>query len=275
MTQPFTVGGYAFEPGNTTDTGVAAVDVWAYPKPGDGNGIPLGQATVGLERWDVAFINGLQFRFAGFAMTVTTLAPGAYTIGAVARPTGAVMDLVDVVVVAPTPTLAGLARQADQVPRWNGSSWECADRVTGVGPPGPTGPAGPPGPPGTPADSATIDDLVARVTALEQQIAPPPRRTIDLADVSTSSGLLRVSGSTGSGSAGVPVAAGADGDGDGDGFEDYAMAAMQASPFGRNLTGEVYLVFGDGVVAGSLDTATPHPAINPRRPRAPRSGWTT
>ena len=83
---------------------------------------------------------------------------------------------------------------------------------------------------------------------------------IDLADISTDSDLLlRLSGSTGSGASGVPVAAGSDCDGDG--FQDYAMAAMRASPLGRSGAGEVYLVFGDGTISGNLDTALSQPRV--------------
>ncbi len=78
--------------------------------------------------------------------------------------------------------------------------------------------------------------------------------TLDLATVSTTGpGLLRVHGSTGTGAEGVPVAGGHDCDGDG--ALDLAFAAMQASPLGRSSAGEVYLVFGDGTLAGTLDTA--------------------
>lgn len=84
--------------------------------------------------------------------------------------------------------------------------------------------------------------------------ADGPAVTIDLATLSTQSGsLLRVHGHTGSGSRGVPVAGGIDCDGDS--LPDYAMASMQASPLGRSLAGEVYLVFGDGTINGVLDTA--------------------
>ena len=81
-----------------------------------------------------------------------------------------------------------------------------------------------------------------------------PDHSVDLAAVTTSEGVLRrVHGSTGDGSKGVPVAGGFDCDGDG--FGDYSFAAMQASPFGRDGAGEVYLVFGDGSLDGMLDTA--------------------
>ncbi len=43
---------------------------------------------------------------------------------------------------------------------------------------------------------------------------------------------------------------------DGDGEVDVAFAAMLASPSGRTRAGEVYLVFGDGLRSGVLDTGT-------------------
>ena len=81
-----------------------------------------------------------------------------------------------------------------------------------------------------------------------------PIKVIDLANTSTSNGtLLRVYGSTGNGSSGLPVAGGFDTNGDG--FKDYAMAAMLASPLGRTGAGEVYLVFGNGAINGTVDTS--------------------
>jgi len=78
-------------------------------------------------------------------------------------------------------------------------------------------------------------------------------QTVDIAELSTADQLRRVHDSVGDGSRGVPVAGG--GDVDGDGSVDYAMASMQASVLGRAAAGEVYLLFGDGTVSGSLDTA--------------------
>jgi hypothetical protein len=80
-----------------------------------------------------------------------------------------------------------------------------------------------------------------------------PVTTIDLLTQSTASNLRRVYGSAGNGGKGVPVAIGPDCDGDG--IRDYGMAAMTASPFGRSGAGEVYLIFGDGGVSGTIDTA--------------------
>jgi hypothetical protein len=81
--------------------------------------------------------------------------------------------------------------------------------------------------------------------------------TVDLASVSTSSGILRrVFGSEGDGSRGVPVAGGFDCDDDG--IVDYAFASMLASPLGRAGAGITYLTFGTGSLSGMLDTAGTH-----------------
>ncbi len=81
-----------------------------------------------------------------------------------------------------------------------------------------------------------------------------PTVEIDLLGFPTSTGSLsRVLGSTGPGAFGVPVAGGRDCDADG--HADVAMAAMLASPLGRNGAGQIYLVFGDGTINGTRDTA--------------------
>ncbi len=81
-----------------------------------------------------------------------------------------------------------------------------------------------------------------------------PAVEIDLLGYPTSTGgLKRVYGSVGAGAFGVPVAGGRDCDGDG--YVDIAMASMLADPLGRTNAGEVYLIFGDGTISGTLDTA--------------------
>ena len=75
---------------------------------------------------------------------------------------------------------------------------------------------------------------------------------VDLAATPANDVLLRVHGHTGLGNTGLPVAGGFDADGDG--HRDFAFAAMRAGPLGRFNAGEVYLIFGDGAVDGTLDT---------------------
>ena len=75
----------------------------------------------------------------------------------------------------------------------------------------------------------------------------------DLAEAGTEAGVVsRFYGSVGNGNLGVPVAGGFDCDGDG--FADYAFAAIQADPLGRDGAGEIALIFGDGTIGGAVDT---------------------
>lgn len=105
--------------------------------------------------------------------------------------------------------------------------------------------------------------LLAGASTLASPISQAqPVATLDLAAVGTTdSGLQRIYGSVGDGVSGVPVAGGEDMDGDG--HVDYALAAMRASPLGRNEAGQVFLVFGDGQVNGDIDTGTAHPRVLP------------
>lgn len=101
---------------------------------------------------------------------------------------------------------------------------------------------------------------------LEAARADGPSLAIDISALSTDADeFLRVSGSNNDGSSGVPIAGGFDCDADG--FADYAMGAFQADPCdpprlgcsdpggARDGAGAVHLVFGTGVIAGSVDTA--------------------
>ena len=90
--------------------------------------------------------------------------------------------------------------------------------------------------------------------------AQNPVLPIDLRDVTTSEGIERVYGfSSGGGDFGVPVASGYDVDDDG--FMDYALAAMTNSSLNRSANGTVYLVFGNGSIAGTTNTATVQPGV--------------
>jgi len=87
-----------------------------------------------------------------------------------------------------------------------------------------------------------------------------PVGTTDLADFAPNAGLYRrVLGSVGDGNFGVPVTGGYDVDRDG--HNDYAIAAMVASPQGRSRAGVVFLLFGDGNASGALDTLQTVPRI--------------
>lgn len=84
--------------------------------------------------------------------------------------------------------------------------------------------------------------------------ADDPAVTIDLANTDPDQvELQRVAGSVGNGAFGVPVTGGVDCDGDGN--LDTAFGAMRASPLGRSLAGLVYLIFGNGQIGGTIDTA--------------------
>lgn len=90
-------------------------------------------------------------------------------------------------------------------------------------------------------------------------LPPPPAglSELDLLVINPGDGLTRLHGAAGPGDFGVPVAGGFDCDGDG--LIDYGMASMRASPLGRQFAGEVYLVFGDGTIGQTIDTAVPNP----------------
>ena len=104
-----------------------------------------------------------------------------------------------------------------------------------------------------------VPALLGCVLLASAAIAQPPL-IVDLHEVSTSDGTLRrVLGSVGNGSYGVPVAGGSDCDGDG--HADAAFAAMLASPLARTGAGEVFLVFGNGAIGATLDSAIAQPGI--------------
>lgn len=90
---------------------------------------------------------------------------------------------------------------------------------------------------------------------------PPPlaQAILDLNGLSVANGLIRVSGAEATGAFGVPVAGGFDCDNDG--FVDYARSEMLASPFSRANAGQVRLIFGDGQIDQSIDTAVPNTRI--------------
>jgi len=100
---------------------------------------------------------------------------------------------------------------------------------------------------------------VLLVAAVGVAHADGPSHAVDIAELG-SAVLLRVFGATeDGGEKGVPVAGGFDMDGDG--HRDFAFASMRASPLGRSGAGELFLIFGDGTLAGSLDAAVPDARI--------------
>lgn len=104
--------------------------------------------------------------------------------------------------------------------------------------------------------AAAIATLAATMMLLYAEIsrADPPSVAVDVASLTTSGGdLLRLHGSVGTGSAGVPIAGGHDCDGDG--FRDAVMASMLADLPGRQNAGIVYVLFGDGTISGTFDSA--------------------
>ena len=102
--------------------------------------------------------------------------------------------------------------------------------------------------------------LAFLVFAAATPLAAQPETTLDLATVDDGDGiLLRVYGAEGDGAWGVPLAAGHDVDGDS--IPDSMIAFLTARPNGLDNAGEVDLVFGTGVLDGSLETAFDDPAF--------------
>ena len=100
--------------------------------------------------------------------------------------------------------------------------------------------------------------LVASLSALPA--TAQPETSLDLATIDDGDGILmRVYGADGEGAFGVPLAAGHDVDGDS--IPDSMIAFLTASPNDLHRAGEVDLVFGTGVLDGSLETAFDDPAF--------------
>jgi hypothetical protein len=77
VTQPFTIAGWAADLGATADSGVDAIDVWAFPGSGAAPTY-VGRAAYGGARPDVAGAFGSQFLNAGYGVTVRGLPAGTY-----------------------------------------------------------------------------------------------------------------------------------------------------------------------------------------------------
>ncbi len=148
----FAVGGWALDLASINGSGVDAVHVWAYPYIGGslGSPVPLGAATLGISRPDVAQVFGAGFANAGFSLTVSSGLPaGAFLLAVFARQASTqVFTATGIPIVVRQVALSDLACAAGQSPLWNGSAWVCSQETGQAGPTGPTGPAGPTGPTG-------------------------------------------------------------------------------------------------------------------------------
>ena len=83
VAQPFTVSGWAVDPGALSSSGIDAIHTWAFPTAGLGgalSGAPIFVAatTTSLDRTDIAGLFGAQFLRSGFQFTTMGLAPGTY-----------------------------------------------------------------------------------------------------------------------------------------------------------------------------------------------------
>lgn len=80
ITSPFVVGGWTFDAGAATGTGIDAVHVWAYSvAPATGAPRFVGAAVFGA-RPDVAAFFGSQFLNSGFTVPTATLPPGTWDL---------------------------------------------------------------------------------------------------------------------------------------------------------------------------------------------------
>ena len=94
VTQPFMIAGWAADLGATADSGIDAIDVWAFPASGAAPTF-LGRAAYGGARPDVAGAFGSQFLNAGYGISVRGLTPGIYqfSVYAHSKLTGTFNDL--------------------------------------------------------------------------------------------------------------------------------------------------------------------------------------
>lgn len=77
----FLIGGWAIDLRSTAGSGVDAIHVWAYPRPGSGAApVFLGIADYAAFRPDVGAVFGPQFTYSGFNLTAGPLAPDTYDI---------------------------------------------------------------------------------------------------------------------------------------------------------------------------------------------------
>lgn len=86
VTQPFAIRGWTIDAGAREGTGVDTVRVYAYRIPdGDAEPTPLGSATYGEPRPDVAGRFGERFLASGFELQVSGLRPGRYRLSVSTR----------------------------------------------------------------------------------------------------------------------------------------------------------------------------------------------
>jgi hypothetical protein len=79
----FALSGWAIDRGAVSGTGVDAVHVWAFPS--SGSPVFVGVAAYGGPRSDVGGIFGPAFTNSGYALTISGLPPGTYTVAAYAH----------------------------------------------------------------------------------------------------------------------------------------------------------------------------------------------
>ena len=79
VTGAFQVVGWALDLANSSNAGISAVHVWAFPV-GGGAQTFLGVATIGGSRPDVGNVFGSQFTPSGFLLNVSSLANGPYDV---------------------------------------------------------------------------------------------------------------------------------------------------------------------------------------------------
>ena len=83
VTSSLLVSGLALNPETSaiSGTGIAGVDVWAFPSAG-GPPVFVGAALYGIERPDAVMQFGEGFRYSGYQVTTSHLWPGSYTLAA-------------------------------------------------------------------------------------------------------------------------------------------------------------------------------------------------
>ena len=77
----FSIAGWSLDRRASSDSGIDAIHVWAYPNPGSGTPpVFVGATTTGVARPDVGAIFGAQYSTAGFGLTAAGLGAGVYDL---------------------------------------------------------------------------------------------------------------------------------------------------------------------------------------------------